>query len=54
MEKIDDDFVAEVLAADAAPPEAEFDNVADMLEWLNCAVLCSKRTKLRPQEGTVS
>lgn len=29
------DFVAEVLAADAAKPEAAFDNVVDMLGWLN-------------------
>jgi hypothetical protein len=29
------DFVAEVLSADAARPEAEFDNVVDMLDWLN-------------------
>ena len=28
-------FVAEVLAADAAPPEASFNNVVDMLDWLN-------------------
>jgi hypothetical protein len=29
------DFVAELLAADAAEPEATFDNVVDMLDWLN-------------------
>jgi hypothetical protein len=29
------DFVAELLAADAAEPEATFDNVVDMLGWLN-------------------
>ncbi|TGS15895.1 hypothetical protein EN852_009690 [Mesorhizobium sp. M2E.F.Ca.ET.209.01.1.1] len=29
------DFVADLLAADAAKPEAEFDNVIDMLDWLN-------------------
>ncbi|MGV7219697.1 hypothetical protein [Bradyrhizobium sp. UFLA05-112] len=31
----DSDFVADILAADAAEPEASFDNVVDMLEWLN-------------------
>jgi hypothetical protein len=29
------DFVSEVLAADAAEHEASFDNVVDMLDWLN-------------------
>jgi hypothetical protein len=28
-------FVASVLRADAAPPEAAFNNVVDMLDWLN-------------------
>lgn len=31
----DPDFVAEVLQADDAAPEASFDNVVDMLNWLN-------------------
>jgi len=31
----DPDFVASILQADAAPPEASFDNVVDMLDWLN-------------------
>jgi hypothetical protein len=31
----DPDFVASILHADAAPPEATFTNVVDMLEWLN-------------------
>lgn len=31
----DSDFVADILAADTAEPEASFDNVVDMLEWLN-------------------
>jgi hypothetical protein len=30
----DSDFVARVLQADAAPIEATFDNVVDMLDWL--------------------
>jgi hypothetical protein len=29
------DFVASVLAADAAKPEASFDNVVDLLDWLD-------------------
>jgi hypothetical protein len=29
------DFVASILAADGAEPEACFDNVVDMLDWLN-------------------
>lgn len=29
-----DEFVAEVLRADAAPSEAGFDNVEDLLAWL--------------------
>jgi len=33
-EEYDPAFVAEILAADAAPNEATFDNVVDMLEWL--------------------
>jgi hypothetical protein len=31
----DPDFVASILQADAAVPEASFNNVVDMLEWLN-------------------
>jgi hypothetical protein len=31
----DPDFVASILKADAAEPEASFDNVVDMLDWLN-------------------
>jgi hypothetical protein len=31
----DPDFVASILQADAAPPEASFNNVVDMLDWLN-------------------
>jgi hypothetical protein len=31
----DPEFVAEILAADAADPEASFNNVVDMLDWLN-------------------
>jgi hypothetical protein len=31
----DPDFVAQILQADAAPPEAKFTNVVDMLEWLD-------------------
>jgi len=31
----DPDFVASILQADAASPEASFDNVVDMLDWLN-------------------
>lgn len=27
--------VKEILRADSEPPEAEFDNVDEMLEWLN-------------------
>ena len=30
----DPDFVERVLKADAAPVEATFDNVVDMLDWL--------------------
>jgi len=33
--KYDPDFVASILQADAAPPEVSFNNVVDMLEWLN-------------------
>jgi hypothetical protein len=29
------EFVASILQADAAKPEAKFDNVVDMLDWLN-------------------
>jgi hypothetical protein len=29
------DFVASILQADAAAPEASFNNVVDMLDWLN-------------------
>jgi hypothetical protein len=31
----DPDFVASILQADAAPAEASFNNVVDMLDWLN-------------------
>src|SRR5438445_606119 len=31
----DQNFVKSVLAADAAEPEARFNNVVDMLDWLN-------------------
>jgi hypothetical protein len=31
----DPDFVTSILQADAAAPEASFNNVVDMLEWLN-------------------
>lgn len=31
----DPGFVASILQADAAPPEASFNNVVDMLDWLN-------------------
>jgi hypothetical protein len=31
----DPEFVAEILAADAAEPQASFNNVVDMLDWLN-------------------
>jgi hypothetical protein len=31
----DPEFVASILQADAAAPEASFNNVVDMLEWLN-------------------
>jgi hypothetical protein len=31
----DPDFVASILAADASEPEASFDNVVDLLDWLN-------------------
>jgi hypothetical protein len=31
----DPDFVTSILQADAAAPEASFDNVVDMLDWLN-------------------
>jgi hypothetical protein len=34
-EEYDPAFVAEILAADAAPAEEGFDNVVDLLEWLN-------------------
>ena len=29
------DFVGEILRADTLPPEAKFNNVVDMLDWLN-------------------
>jgi hypothetical protein len=31
----DPDFVQSILQADAAAPEARFNNVVDMLDWLN-------------------
>src|ERR1700730_14520020 len=31
----DPNFVASILQADAAAPEASFNNVVDMLDWLN-------------------
>ena len=31
----DSDFVASILQADASAPEATFNNVVDMLDWLN-------------------
>jgi hypothetical protein len=31
----DPNFVADILKADAETPEASFDNVVDMLDWLN-------------------
>jgi|SRR6185437_5821356 len=31
----DPDFVASILQADASAPEATFNNVVDMLDWLN-------------------
>ena len=34
-EEYDPDFVASILRADAEPPEARFNNVVDMLNWLN-------------------
>jgi hypothetical protein len=34
-EEYDPDFVASILQADAKPTEAQFDNVVDMLNWLN-------------------
>jgi len=34
-EQYDPKFVAEILAAAAAPSEAEFDNIDDLLEYLN-------------------
>jgi hypothetical protein len=34
-EEYDPDFVASVLKADSEPPEAHFNNVVDMLNWLN-------------------
>jgi hypothetical protein len=33
----DPDFVASILQADTAPAEASFNNVVDMLDWLNRA-----------------
>jgi hypothetical protein len=33
-EEYDPAFVAKVLAADAAPVEARFDNVVDLMDWL--------------------
>ena len=35
VEQYDPDFVAGILRADAEPPEAQFNNVVDMLNWLN-------------------
>jgi hypothetical protein len=35
VDEYDPDFVASILAADAAEPEASFDNVVDLLEWLD-------------------
>jgi len=34
-EQYNPDMVDEILRADAAPPEAKFNNVVDMLDWLN-------------------
>ena len=34
-EQYNPDLVAEILHADAKPPEAKFNNVVDMLDWLN-------------------
>jgi hypothetical protein len=34
-DQYDPDFVASILAADKAEPEARFNNVVDMLDWLN-------------------
>jgi hypothetical protein len=31
----DPDLVTSILKADASEPEASFDNVVDMLDWLN-------------------
>jgi hypothetical protein len=31
----DSEFVSSILQADAAAPEASFNNVVDMLDWLN-------------------
>lgn len=33
----DADFVSDILRADSEPVEASFDNVTDMLDWLNNA-----------------
>jgi hypothetical protein len=35
VEYYDPAFIAEILAADAAPAEEGFDNVVDLLDWLN-------------------
>lgn len=35
IDEYDAEFVSTVLAADRAEPEATFDNVVDMLGWLN-------------------
>jgi hypothetical protein len=34
-EEYDPDFVASILRADVEPPEGRFNNVVDMLNWLN-------------------
>lgn len=34
-EEYNPDLVADILRADAEPPEAQFNNVVDMLNWLN-------------------
>ncbi len=36
-EPYSEEFVASILEADAADPEASFDNIIDLLEWLNRA-----------------
>ena len=35
VDECDPDFVASILQADAGSPEASFNNVVDMLDWLN-------------------